>query len=258
MKTSITTAVVLALTLAGLAAGSQAQGTGARMPVIVELFTSEGCSSCPPADALLAKLLADQPVSGAQVIALAHHVDYWDKLGWPDPFADRVFTDRQAQYRRRLRLDQLFTPQMIVDGRDSFVGSDGSAARKAIGKAARAAKAAVELSIADPGRLHVGARIAGLQRAGHRQIADLVLAVTEDGLTSNVERGENRGRRLAHAAVVRLIAPVMEIAPGADGVDADVPVLLESTWDRERLNVVAFVQERESGRVLGAATAPLR
>jgi hypothetical protein len=244
--------------IAVVAVFPQAQPAPPRTPVIVELFTSEGCSSCPPADALLMKLEGEQPVAGAQVIALGQHVDYWDRLGWTDPFSSPTLTSRQSQYRRRLRLDQMFTPQVIVDGRDSIVGSDAGAVRKAIGKAARAAKAKVDLRVTIPSSVHISTQVAGLLRAGLKEPANLVLAITEDGLTSNVEEGENKGRRLSHAAVVRVISPVLEIPRGTDTTGVDVPVLLEATWNRERLNAVAFVQEQESGRILGAATAPIK
>lgn len=229
-----------------------------RVPVVVELFTSEGCSSCPSADSLLATLAGEQPIEGAQVIALGEHVDYWDRLGWADPFSAQAFTRRQSEYRRRFNNEQIYTPQMIVDGRDQFIGSDRSAARKAIAKAAKLPKATVDLAVAIPGRIEVTVRIAGLKRAGLRQIANLVAAVTEDGLTSNVERGENSGRRLSHVAVVRAMSTLAEIDPAADTFEAMVPVLLEASWSRDHVNVVAFVQEKESGRIVGAGIAPIR
>lgn len=234
------------------------QDQAARVPVVVELFTSEGCSSCPQADTLLAALVREQPVQGAQVIALGEHVDYWNRLGWQDPFSSPGFTRRQDEYRRRLNADQLYTPQMIVDGRDAFVGSDRGAARKAIAKAAKALKATVNLSVGTPSHVEVTVRVAGLQRAGLRQPAHLILAVTEGGLTSNVERGENSGRRLSHAAVVRALTAVVEIAAGADTTEVAVPVVLESSWSRDHVSIVAFIQERDSGRILGAATTLIR
>lgn len=257
-RVTIGVVAVAASICALIEAAPRVQDKTARIPVVVELFTSEGCSSCPPADLLLAKLVADQPVAGAEIVALGQHVDYWDKLGWTDPFSAPEFTARQAEYRRRLALDALFTPQIVVDGRESLVGSDGGAVRKAISKAIRAPKATLQLAVSIPDRVVIAARAAGLQRAGLRQHASLVIAITEEGLTSHVERGENQGRRLSHAAVVRVIGPVLDIDPRADTANADVPVVLEPTWNRDKLNVVAFVQEQESGRILCAAIAPLR
>ena len=104
------------------------------IPVIVELFTSEGCSDCPPADTLLDTLIATQPIAGAQIIGLGQHVDYWDRLGWRDRFSSAALTSRQQVYQTRFRTESIYTPQMVVDGRAEFVGSDGNAARKAIEK----------------------------------------------------------------------------------------------------------------------------
>src|SRR5580693_6478275 len=113
---------------------SQAQP--AREPVIVELFTSEGCSSCPPADALLAELDSRQPLGSAEVIALEEHVDYWDQQGWRDPFSSAIWTARQYEYAGKLHNGNPYTPEMVVDGMEGFVGSRGALAREEIEKAA--------------------------------------------------------------------------------------------------------------------------
>src|SRR5271156_528780 len=122
--------------------------TSNRTPVLVELFTSEGCSSCPPADALLAKLERDQPVDGAKIIVLEEHVDYWDNLGWHDRFSSHQYTDRQSEYCIRLGASDAYTPQMIVDGTDQFVGNDAPRARKAIEHAAQTPK--IQLALTRP------------------------------------------------------------------------------------------------------------
>jgi len=126
-------AVVLSLTCSSPAA--RATST---TPVLVELFTSEGCSDCPPADAVLEKLIATQPVAGAEVIGLGQHVTYWDELGWKDRFSSATLTNRQNVYGASFALESVYTPQMIVDGRAQFVGSDGNVARKAIERASAA------------------------------------------------------------------------------------------------------------------------
>ena len=108
-----------------------------RTPVLVELFTSEGCSSCPPADALLAKLSRDQPVASAQIIILGEHVDYWDQLGWHDRFSSAQYTERQRQYGTRFKVDDIYTPQMVVNGSEQFVGNDAAHALRAIAQASR-------------------------------------------------------------------------------------------------------------------------
>src|SRR5215470_15527324 len=133
--------------LLSLAAFSLAFGAGtAKSPVLVELFTSEGCSDCPAADRLLEQLDQSQPVPGAQIIVLSEHVDYWDRLGWKDPFSAHFFSERQEEYARRFRLDSVYTPQMVVDGEAEFVGSNGRQALAAVGAAARTKKAAVRLT----------------------------------------------------------------------------------------------------------------
>src|SRR5215472_16175220 len=165
----------------------------AQTPVLVELFTSEGCSSCPPADKLLQALEAGQPVAGAHIIVLSEHVDYWDRLGWRDPFSSAQFTERQQDYSRLFRDSGPYTPEMVVDGGAGFTGNDRAEALRTIGHAARAAKAAVRVS-GDTGKLSIDVE-------GVKHGADVMLAITERNLISEVARGENAGRRLTHTAV---------------------------------------------------------
>jgi len=118
-----------------------------KVPVLVELFTSEGCSSCPPADKLLARLQRQQPAAGALIIPLSEHVDYWDGASWRDPFSSPAFTARQGAYVRALRAQDTYTPEMVVDGQAEFVGSDEDAALNSISAAAEVRKAKVEVSV---------------------------------------------------------------------------------------------------------------
>jgi len=300
-------------------------------PILVELFTSEGCSDCPPADALLEKLIAGQPASGVAIIGLGQHVDYWDRLGWKDRFSSAALTERQQLYQARFRTESIYTPQMVVDGRVEFVGSDTNAARRAIERASTWPHGLVRIDIdsdgarpfpasarsrdqpappalaeapeapgrqdrrGDVGRLfpafarsqdqRAPARLAEAPEARRRQgrrdsvddpksvalqitvsdlpplgrgdRADIVVAVTEDHLRSDVKRGENHGRMLAHAAVVRYLAAIGQAAyNGVSSARADIP--LGADWQRDQLKVVAFVQELRGRTILASASVSLQ
>lgn len=215
---------------------------------LVELFTSEGCSSCPPADAVASRIARDAAESGEPVFVLVFHVDYWDRLGWPDRFASAAFTERQRAYASAWKARQVYTPQMVVNGEAEFVGSDSARAEKEIESALeRPATVPVEIEEAravGDGVLSVRARVVGAPDRGV-----VWVAVTEDGLSSEVKRGENAGRRLAHAAVVRGLVSAL---PGSEGrVESRVSVPADLNLERAR--VVVFVQDGESLRVLAAA-----
>lgn len=232
-----------------------------RTPVIVELFTSEGCSSCPPADAVLAKLDRTQPVEGAEVIPLALHVDYWNYLGWSDPYSSPSFSERQGEYARAYGKDGVYTPQMIVDGVKEFPGGNGGLAADAIAKAANAPKAETRIARAtqqpsEGVRLAVSLR--NIPKLTEGDAAYVLLAVTESNLSSDVARGENAGRRLAHVGVVRSLTTIGSLADARDGAfDTETVVPLMKNWRRANLRAVVFAQERGSRRILAAASASL-
>ena len=230
------------LLFCGAVAARAATPASAGTPVLVELFTSEGCSSCPPADRLLARLAADQPVPGALVVPLSLHVDYWNHLGWKDPFSSRRYTDRQGAYAARFgSAGRVYTPQMVVDGRTEFVGSDERAARRAIDAEVREPRALVRVAPDGAGSVHVSV-------AGASAGDDVLVAVVEDGVVSEVTRGENAGRRLPHTAVVRDLFAAGRI-DAAGRFDASIPVEAGKAESR----VLAFVQEHGFGRVLGVS-----
>lgn len=235
---------------AAQAAPASAEG---RTPVVVELFTSEGCSSCPPADALLSQIAKTQPIAGAEVIALGEHVDYWDHGGWADRFSSRRFSARQSDYSRAFRKDTVYTPQMIVDGQAQFVGSDEDAARAAVARAARQPKARVSLTRAGNA---LSVQVDHLPTSAKSDPAEVLLAVTEGGLSSSVGGGENAGRRLGHSAVVRRLTLLGTVSGGA--FTAAPSVMPASGWRRENLSAVVFVQERGSRRIIGAAEVGLK
>jgi hypothetical protein len=225
-----------------------------RTPVLVELFTSEGCSSCPPADAMLASLLTDQPVAAAEIIALELHVDYWDRLGWKDPFSSRTFTERQEAYSRAFGGAEVFTPQMVVDGRDHFVGSDRGEATKAIAAAAgrQHLPLAVSARLRDAA-LRMTIDLPAAPRDG--EAVDVFAAIIEDDLTSVVRRGENGGRTLKHMAVVRKIETLGSLEPQA--FVAEGQWKLERGWTSARIRTVVWLQGRQTKHVYGAATGSL-
>ena len=233
----------------------------ARKPVIVELFTSEGCSSCPPADALLARLEKTQPVEGAEVIPLAMHVDYWNYLGWADPFSSQQFSERQGEYAAAFGKDGVYTPQMVVDGVKEFAGHNESLAVEAVSDATREQKAEVLLA-RDPSQTDESARISvRIDKLPKRTEGDAVyvlLALTESGLSSDVVRGENSGRKLTHVGVVRVLKSLGATADAGGGAfEAEALVPLEKSWRRENLRAVVFAQERGTRRVLAAGTLKL-
>jgi hypothetical protein len=230
-----------------------------RAPVLVELFTSEGCSTCPPADTLLSKLESLQPIDGAQIIALEEHVDYWNHDGWVDSYSSADWTLRQQAYVDRFKGKSPFTPQMIVDGQSQFVGNNAREAQTAIEEAAHRPKtqisisgAATEKSDVQRVEIHVGNSSGGATQ----EPADVWIAVTEDGLESAVKAGENAGKDLHHVATLRTLHKVGAVS----GKDSSPLVLtqqvkLKSSWKKENLHIVVFVQERKSLHVLGAASA---
>jgi hypothetical protein len=225
--------------------------------VLVELFTSEGCSTCPPADKLLTDLDQTQPIEGAQVIALSEHVDYWNHLGWKDPFSSAEFTRRQTEYARQLGTGDIYTPQMVVDGRIGFVGSNAAAARDAITKAARSPRATVGLTftISSPTSLGLTLRVKDIPDVSAGDQADVWLAITEGRLMNNVLRGENSGRKLAHSAVTRKLVRIGTARDRA--FSAEHTIALDPHWKRQDIKVIAFLQERSGRRVLGATAIQL-
>jgi len=244
------------------AKASESNSGAARVPVVVELFTSEGCSSCPPADALLSRMDETQPVEGAEVIPLAMHVDYWNYLGWSDPFSSHEFSERQGAYSQAFGKDGVYTPQMIVDGVKEFPGGNERAALESVAAAAREKKA--EVTIAHLPKRDEGDDVVGLSveldkfpKQTEGDPVYVLLVVTESGLSSNVARGENSGRRLTHVGVVRVLDQ-LGILPEANApFKVETGIQIKKDWRRENLRAVVFAQERGTRRVLAAASFKL-
>ncbi len=240
------TALILAILT--LFAGTPADTTpAARTPVVVELFTSEGCSSCPPADALLMQLDAQSPPA-AEIIALGEHVDYWNRLGWKDRFSSSDYTRRQERYASRFHLDSAYTPQMVINGRTEFVGNDSSRAASTIRDAAKPRHAAPVIMVSPAGTA-VGVSV---NNAGHNHL-DVILAVTESDLSTQVGGGENNGRTLRHTAVVRQLRKIGKTSSGEFTGRSDIAV--DPSWRRENLRVVVFLQDPDTLEIPAAAQA---
>lgn len=223
-------------------ASGVAEADGARVPVVVELFSSEGCSSCPPADALLARLDRDQPIAGVEVIALEMHVDYWNRLGWTDPFSQAAFSARQRTHVFAMNGRSVYTPQMVIDGRDELVGSNAAGATLAIERAARAPHVSVKLAReGDEIAIDVGPSPAS------EGPCHAMLATTERGLSTRVTAGENAGETLAHGPVVRSLRVVGDLGPRGLSTRVSEPA-------KSGQRVVVLVESRDSLHVLGAAT----
>ena len=238
------------------------QAEDRRVPVIVELFTSEGCSSCPPADLLLARMERSQPVAGVHVIGLEEHVDYWNQLGWVDPFSAPQYRGRQNDYALAFHADNIYTPQMVVNGQVQFVGDDSNRAYQVIGAAKQTPTTLVDLkngpNSKDPDLVDVSVQVTN-PKSPKLRASDVYLAITESELESQVSRGENTGRRLRHAPVVRSFGIIGRIDPGGSNVGQITNTLrLPREWRRENLRAVVFVQEHETLRITGAGTSELR
>jgi hypothetical protein len=226
------------------AAGPPAKVADQRRPVLVELFTSEGCSSCPPADALLERLDRTQPVGGAQIIVLSEHVDYWNYIGWSDPYSSRAFSARQEQYASRLRTQGPYTPQMVVDGRTEFVGSDAGRAESTIREASKQPKSAIHISERDGlATIAVEALPPGTARK-----AGVYVAYAAESGTQEVVRGENKGRKLHHVSIAKSLKQVGTV-DGQSAFQTTVPL-------EKGFRLIAFVQEQGTGSVLAAALRP--
>jgi hypothetical protein len=222
-------------------------------PVLVELFTSEGCSDCPPADALLERLDRSQPVGGAQLIVLSEHVDYWNDIGWRDPYSSHAYSERQSAYATRFGLSSIYTPQMVVDGKLEFVGSDERRAITAAERAAKADKISMSLSGAHLESESVLAvhLNAGQLPATATRPAPVLLAIADEKDESHVTGGENGGRTLRHVAVLRSLKQVGsldQVNPLSQDVRIEIP------RRNGNIRLIAFAQDEENGTIWGVAS----
>ena len=238
-----------------LAVASVMQAAAEPRTVLVELFTSEGCSSCPPADALLGKINGRRAGSGDLVVGLSEHVTYWNHLGWADPFSQELYTERQGGYSERFHLEGVYTPQMVVNGEAEVVGSDERAVARALA-AGRGSSMGLRIDAvrgAAAGRMEVQFSVTGEAPRGG---AEVYAVIAEDMASSGVARGENAGRRLSHVAVARTLTRVGAVT-GAETktVLLAVPASVGQTDGARHL--VLFVQARGLGQVLAVESRAL-
>lgn len=238
----------IALLLASVPAGSVVPNVPT--PLLVELFTSEGCSSCPPADAFLRNLDSKQPVPGVQFIVLEEHVDYWDGDGWKDPFSSHEFTVRQTEYAQRLHVAEPYTPEMVVDGAFEFVGNDGNRAAQVFEKAVTAPAIPIRISsvMVTDGALH-----AHIEVDPAPDKAEVWIALAIDHAESQVLKGENGGHHLEHVAVAKKLSEIGKLDKQR-GFSKDIS--FKSITQPSR--IVAFLQEPGQGKVVGAAMAQVQ
>jgi hypothetical protein len=227
----------------------------AQKVVLVELFTSEGCSSCPPADALLKLVNGSKTSGGELVVGISEHVTYWNSLGWSDPYSSDAYTERQNAYSERFHLDGVYTPQMVINGAEQIVGSDHAGLLHAVAQ-----------EDAESPRLSL--RIMSVNRAANtltvnfvtsgdvpNQGADLMAVLADDADRSDVQRGENSGRTLAHVSVARSITRVARVKTAGElTVQIPIPASFQANQGH---HLILFAQTPGNGRVLGTDTKPL-
>ena len=223
--------------------------------VVLELFTSQGCSSCPPADLLLSQIGS----SAKGVIPLAYHVDYWNHLGWSDPFSSHEFSERQSAYARVIDLGGEYTPQAVIEGSSQCVGSDGRSIWRAIDAARSSSdlgRVGLHASLSGEGprtlRIKVSAQSPKVSAAGGDRV---MVAIFENGLVTKIGAGENAGRQITYDYTVRKLLPALDLDSARSGsVEKQLTVDVDPSWSVDHLGVAAFIQDSQSLRILGAAS----
>ncbi|MEP1094990.1 MAG: DUF1223 domain-containing protein [Cyclobacteriaceae bacterium] len=216
--------------------------------VLVELFTSEGCSSCPPADVLLSSIV-DENFEDVEVIGMSFHVDYWDYIGWKDPYADQKYTQRQRTYARKFHSNQVYTPQMIVNGKYEFVGSDRSKWNSVFSKANVGEPAySIRLEKMEVDNHELVIKVS----SGSNSRVVLNAAIVERGLSQKVTRGENNGRKLSHDNVVRSFK-----GRQFDGQENEIRLTVPGDLTISNASLILYVQDEKSWEVIGALKVPL-
>ncbi len=257
-RSSLLPLLCLLLSATALGQSQSADAGKTATPILIELFTSEGCSSCTPADAWLQRLDANQPIPGARAIVLSEHVDYWNHDGWMDPFSSPLLTERQNEYARIMGLSSPYTPQLIVDGKSELALNDAQQVSNVLLQAAKAAPVPIAIGV-----IHVEGDPPALLRAhivvdgaAENRNADVFAVLALDHAESQVLHGENGGRRLSHVAVAQEIVKIGKLEKGKT-FTGDYQAKLKHGLDPKNLRLIVFVQESGPGQVLGAALEEL-
>jgi hypothetical protein len=253
MKTALSILIlfiVAFLSVTGLAADRKA----APVPILVELFTSEGCSSCPPADRWLLQMDTAQPLTGAELIVLSEHVDYWNHDGWKDPYSSSLLTERQEDYAHAFRLDSPYTPQVVVNGTVNLRLSDPQQVRQTFQQASTATTIPVTIRSAavtagNPQVVHASVEVDG---SSVEQPTDIYAAVALNHAESQVLHGENGGKHLMHVAVVQQLTKIGKLEKGKN-FSSEFEIKLKPETDPKNIRLIVFAQESGPGKVVGAA-----
>jgi len=224
-------------------------------PVVLELFTSEGCSSCPPADKVLSEIAEKSPIDGVEIIPLGWHVDYWNNLGWPDRFSNVEYTRRQHIYAQVGNRTSVFTPEAVLNGLGGFNGSDRGGILRVAQVLSEKSNAEVEVgsTFPSPDKLKIEIEVKGDIPVRDEDPIEILVLIAENNLATEVKRGENSGRTLRHDAVVRSVKNM-----GSIRTASDLPYNKEYTldwnpeWKRENCKAVVLLQEKHSRLILGA------
>lgn len=250
----------LAVALTGgvaASAGDQASAAGARSAVLVELFTSQGCSSCPPADRFLTELAAREDI---EIIPLSFHVDYWNYIGWTDPFSSEIWSDRQRRYGDHFGGNRIYTPQMVVNGRWEGVGSNRKDIAQLLERASAEppkAELGVAAELGSDDRLRVVVTSVWIDPEVESSHWVTWVAVVESDLVTPVGRGENASKTLRNDRVVRRLERLSDREPFEAGAVASLELTLEDDWQPDKLSAVAFLQDSESLRIHATAESGL-
>ena len=237
--------LLLALVISSTAFGQSSTNKNAKKGfAVLELFTSEGCSSCPPADELMGKI--QKEYKDKPIYVLSYHVDYWDDLGWKDLFSNSDYTKRQYEYAKWLKKEPIYTPQLIINGKADYIGSQETLIRGGIAKAlSKSAPASLVIS-AQQGKSWV---VVNYKVSGNSKGSRLIVALVQKSVKSKVQRGENEGKLLSHYQIVRNLIS-QKIAVDEKG---SLNVYFPKNFDSRNGEIIGFIQDNNTGTILGAA-----